>query len=175
MISLRWLHCRNNIFFCRGMNVTAITTALIGGTKHARACQAVAAMMSKGNINPADVTIVRQIYTPKHSPVIIIHTRCWQSSSYQLLFSLVCLMWRLFCCSKAPGLHACTYLFTSCGLAWSTTSGPVSTVSLHLIAGAFVVLGARIRMWGAHTGPWLGLEPIFLPWWAQHPNTEPSR
>lgn len=52
------------------MDVTAITSAMIGGTKNARACQAVAAMMSKGSINPADVTILYTAYTSPDPPPV---------------------------------------------------------------------------------------------------------
>lgn len=48
--------------------MTAITSAFIGGSKHARACQAVAAMMSKGHINPADVTTLHTAYTNPADP-----------------------------------------------------------------------------------------------------------
>lgn len=50
------------------MDVTAITSSMIGGSKHARACQAAAAMMSKGNINPADVTVLYTSFTSPDPP-----------------------------------------------------------------------------------------------------------
>lgn len=68
--------------FDRGLDVTAITSSMIGGTKNARACQAVAAMMSKGSINPADVTILYTAYTsPDPPPVDMIRNPCLLSES----------------------------------------------------------------------------------------------
>ena len=55
---------------CSGVDVTAISSALIGGSKHARACQAVGAMMSKGSINPADVTTLYTAYTSPEPPPV---------------------------------------------------------------------------------------------------------
>ncbi|XP_067931897.1 negative elongation factor D-like [Watersipora subatra] len=54
----------------RGLDVTAITSSVIGGSKHARACQAVAAMMSKGSINPADVTTLHTAFTSPDPPPV---------------------------------------------------------------------------------------------------------
>ncbi|KAF6020116.1 NELFCD [Bugula neritina] len=61
----------------RGLDVTAVTCSLIGGSKHARACQATAAMLSKSSINPADVTILYTAYSsPDPPPVEMIRNPC---------------------------------------------------------------------------------------------------
>lgn len=54
----------------RGIDVTAITSSMIGGQTHNRACLAVSAMMSKGSINPADVIVLHTAYTSPDPPPV---------------------------------------------------------------------------------------------------------
>ena len=50
--------------------MTAITASMIGGQTHNRACLAVAAMMSKGSMNPADVIVLYTAYTGPDPPPV---------------------------------------------------------------------------------------------------------
>ena len=44
--------------FCRGLDVTPITLSLSGAAAYPRACQALASMLSRNALNPADITVV---------------------------------------------------------------------------------------------------------------------
>ena len=42
----------------RGLDVTPITLSLSGAAAYPRACQALASMLSRNALNPADITVV---------------------------------------------------------------------------------------------------------------------
>ena len=46
--------------FCRGMEVTPITMALSNAATYPRACQALSSMLTRNELNPADITVVSE-------------------------------------------------------------------------------------------------------------------
>ncbi|XP_064640756.1 negative elongation factor D-like [Lineus longissimus] len=59
----------------RGLDVTAITLALSGASNYPRACQALSAMLSKGALNPADITVLYKMYIcPDPPPVDLLRS-----------------------------------------------------------------------------------------------------
>lgn len=99
-ILLRPSYITGMYLYYRGVDVTAITSSLIGGSKHAGACQAVAAMMSKGCINPADATTLYTAYTsPDPPPVEMIRNPTFLSMC-AVLFSILYVESPFKCVSK---------------------------------------------------------------------------
>lgn len=68
------MYCTHNYHFCfSGHDVTPITLALTPGESWRSARTALAAMLSRGALNPADISVLFRAYTqPEPPPVHLI-------------------------------------------------------------------------------------------------------
>lgn len=55
---------------CRGHDASQITLALGTAASYPRACQALGAMLSKGALNPADITVLFKMFTSMDPPPV---------------------------------------------------------------------------------------------------------
>jgi negative elongation factor C/D len=58
------------VFFSRGHDASQITLALGTAASYPRACQALGAMLSKGALNPADITVLFKMFTSMDPPPV---------------------------------------------------------------------------------------------------------
>lgn len=54
----------------KGLDVTPITLALNGASAYPRACQALSAMLSRNELNPADITVLYEMYSSPDPPPV---------------------------------------------------------------------------------------------------------
>lgn len=82
----------------RGHDASQITLALGTAASYPRACQALGAMLSKGALNPADITVLFKMFTSMDPPPVEL------VSSYLFITSdtSVALRNMRSCCAKCP-------------------------------------------------------------------------
>lgn len=59
-----------DLFPSRGHDASQITLALGTAASYPRACQALGAMLSKGALNPADITVLFKMFTSMDPPPV---------------------------------------------------------------------------------------------------------
>lgn len=65
--------------FFRGHDASQITLALGTAAAYPRACQALGAMLSKGALNPADITVLFKMFSSMDPPPVeLVRTKCRQ-------------------------------------------------------------------------------------------------
>ena len=57
-------------FYCSGHNVTPIQLALNGAMNYPRAAQALAPMLARNALNPADITVLFKLYSSQDPPAV---------------------------------------------------------------------------------------------------------
>lgn len=68
-------------------DVTPITMALNGATQYPQACQALTSMLSRNNLNPADITVLFRNYSaPDPPPIDLIRTPQFLGKSFFFFF-----------------------------------------------------------------------------------------
>lgn len=63
------------LFSPRGHDASQITLALGTAASYPRACQALGAMLSKGALNPADITVLFKMFTSMDPPPVELVSR----------------------------------------------------------------------------------------------------
>lgn len=69
----------------RGHDASQITLALGTAASYPRACQALGAMLSKGALNPADITVLFKMFTSMDPPPVELVSSCLFITSDVLL------------------------------------------------------------------------------------------